>query len=168
MRTTRLRRFFRPTYTHIHVYSHAHAHTRTLQAQDIFGNYQETSGDKFYIDVEGFALSPWFEAVEVDGSFTDLGHSGQYTGGYTVTKAGNYMVSVTQAQPGYLEATYFDVPDLQPRSYPVCEEVDRDSDGVLSTAERCKAGGTLPISTLVPQVRGYDTSRPTAAVLGSQ
>ena len=24
-----------------------------LQAQDIFGNYQETFGDKFYIDVTG-------------------------------------------------------------------------------------------------------------------
>lgn len=24
-----------------------------LEAQDIFGNYQETSGDKFYIDLKG-------------------------------------------------------------------------------------------------------------------
>ena len=34
-----------------------------LQAQDIFGNYQETSGDKFYIDVVGNALAPWSEPV---------------------------------------------------------------------------------------------------------
>eukprot|EP00750_Incisomonas_marina_P017806 INCI2487.2.p1 GENE.INCI2487.2~~INCI2487.2.p1 ORF type:complete len:159 (+),score=24.73 INCI2487.2:64-477(+) len=113
-----------------------------LQAQDIFGNYQETSGDKFYIDVIGNALAPWFEDVKVSGAFTDLGVSGRYSGGYTVTKAGHYEVSVTQAQPGYLEAVYFDMPDLQFRSYPACEEVDADSDGILSVAERCKAGGT--------------------------
>jgi len=123
-----------------------------LQAQDIFGNIQETSGDKFYIDLSGTAASPWFEDVELDGSFTDVGYSGRYSGGYTATKAGTYSVSVTQAQPGYLEAVYFDMPDLQYRSYPDCEEVDADSDGVLSVSERCKGGGTPPIATLVPEV----------------
>ena len=54
-----------------------------------------------------------FEDVKVSGAFTDLGVSGRYSGGYTVTKAGHYEVSVTQAQPGYLEAVYFDMPDLQ-------------------------------------------------------
>lgn len=95
----------------------------TLLALSVAGESILVYSSSLSISLLAFRRAPFGrfeEEVKLSGAFTDLGFSGRYSGGYTVTKAGHYEVSVTQAQPGHLEAVYFDMPDLQYVACRVC------------------------------------------------